>query len=263
MKPTKGMIVIFLICMITLINCSEKMDDGEEFYVPPHYNVGQMYSESAPQPPVVTPPPAFTTEAPSDAVVLFDGSDLSQWTDNRGNPPQWKVENGYMEIVKDTRGLITKQSFGSCQLHIEWASPEEVKGDSQGRGNSGVYLMGLYEIQVLDSYENPTYPTGMAASVYGQNPPLVNASRGPGEWQTYDIIFQRPVFKDGKALRPAVITVFHNGVLVQDHFEIMGATVYKKVPKYTEHEDRLPLSLQDHSNPVRYRNIWIRELPDK
>ncbi|MCP4726537.1 MAG: DUF1080 domain-containing protein, partial [bacterium] len=133
----------------------------------------------------------------------------------------------------------------------------------QGRGNSGVYLMGLYEIQVLDSYDNPTYPPGMAASVYGQNPPLVNASRRPGEWQSYDIIFHRPVFKDGKVLRPAVVTVFHNGVLVHDHFECIGPTVYKKEPKYTVHADKLPLSLQDHSNPVRFRNIWIRELPDK
>ena len=147
MKTNSSMIVIIIICMIVITGCAGTMNKGEGYYVPPDYVVGPMYDETAPQPPVITPSPAFTKEAPSDAVILFGGRDLSQWTDNKGNPPKWKVENGYMEIVKDTRGLITKQSFGSCQLHIEWASPEVVKGKSQGRGNSGVYLMGLYEIR--------------------------------------------------------------------------------------------------------------------
>jgi hypothetical protein len=263
MKMKHSITAIALISILLIIGCTSMKSVEEEYYVPPHYNVGQMYDESAPQPPVVTPPSEYTVKAPADAIVLFDGTDLSQWTDQEGNPPKWKVENGYIEIVKDTKGLKTKQDFGSCQLHIEWASPVEAKGEGQGRGNSGVYLMNLYEVQVLDSYENPTYPPGMAASIYGQSAPMVNVSSGPGEWQSYDIIFRRPVFKDGKVLKPAVVTVFHNGVLVQDHFEMIGATVYKKVPEYKPHEDKMPLGLQDHSNPVRFRNIWIRELADK
>ena len=200
-------------------------------------------------------------EAPSDAIVLFDGKDLSQWESVKdGGPAKWKVKNGYMEVVKETGDIQTKQGFGDCQLHVEWASPAKAKGKSQDSGNSGVYLMSKYEVQVLNTYKNRTYADGMAGAMYGQNPPLVNVCRGPGEWQSYDIIFHRPVFWSGFVVKPARITVLHNGVLVQDNFEIEGATVWRKRAKYKAHADKLPLQLQDHGHPVRYRNIWIREL---
>jgi len=200
-------------------------------------------------------------DAPCDAIVLFDGKDLSQWESTKdGGPAKWKVENGYMEIVKETGGIRTKQGFGDCQLHVEWASPTKAKGKNQDSGNSGVYLMSKYEVQVLNSYENRTYADGMAGAMYGQNPPLVNACRGPGEWQSYDIIFRRPVFLSGIVVKPARITVLHNGVLIQDNFKIEGETVWKKRAKYKSHGDKLPLLLQDHGHPVRYRNIWLREL---
>ncbi|MFC1561543.1 DUF1080 domain-containing protein [candidate division KSB1 bacterium] len=261
MKAYKTGILIAVMSITVLLNCADNgpvtMFDGRV------YDLEAMYDESQPQPPVVTPQPsdlaAVGKEAPPDAIVLFDGTDLSQWVDARGNPAGWKVENGYMEV--GARGIRTQQSFGSCELHIEWAAPAVVQGSGQERGNSGVYLMGLYEIQVLDSYNNPTYPAGMAASVYGQNPPMVNASLPPGEWQSYDIIFRRPVFEEGRIASPAAVTVYHNGVLVQDDFKLFGDTVFKKVPEYEEHPDKLPLSLQNHTNPVRFRNIWIRELP--
>ncbi|MFC1555918.1 DUF1080 domain-containing protein [candidate division KSB1 bacterium] len=254
------------ICIKYLINsalvlCSCTTGEIEIEYVPGPYNVEQMYDENAPQPPVVTPSEDNVFAAPpSDAVVIFDGSDLNQWTGRNNSEPKWNLGNGYFETVDGTGDIFTKMEFGSCQLHVEWASPDEVAGSGQDRGNSGVYLMGLYEIQVLDSYKNNTYPPGMAASVYGQNPPLVNASRPPGEWQSYDIVFHRPVFENGKVIKPAEVTVFHNGVLVQDNFKMIGATVYKKAPQYTEHADKLPLMLQNHHNPVRFRNIWIREV---
>ena len=200
-------------------------------------------------------------EAPSDAIVLFDGKDLSQWESAKdGGPAKWNVKNGYMEVVKETGDIQSKQGFGDCQLHVEWAVPADGKHEGQDMGNSGVYLMSKYEVQVLNSYENRTYADGMAGAMYGQNPPLVNVCRGPGEWQSYDIIFHRPVFMLGLAVKPARITVLHNGVLVQDNFEIEGATVWRKRAKYKAHADKLPLQLQDHGHPVRYRNIWIREL---
>jgi len=218
----------------------------------------KVHDKDRPQPVVVTPG-LMVGEAPSDAIILFDGQNLAEWDSVKGGPAPWKVENGYMETVKDSGYIQTKRSFGDCQLHIEWATPEEVKGDGQGRGNSGVFLMGKYEVQVLDSYENKTYPDGQAAAVYGQNPPLVNACRKPGQWQSYDIVFRRPVFnKGGKVVKPARITVFHNGIVVQDAFEIQGETAHKKRGFYKAHPDALPLALQDHGNPIRYRNIWIR-----
>jgi hypothetical protein len=215
-----------------------------------------------PVPPVVDPGPAGPPlPVPADAIVLFGGKNLSQWEDGKGGPAGWKVENGYAEVVAKTGSIRTKKGFGDCQLHIEWAAPVEVKGESQERGNSGVFLMDIYEVQVLDSYNNRTYADGQAAAIYGQYPPLVNACRKPGEWQSYDIIFRRPHFDAaGKVLQPARMTVFHNGVLVQDNVELTGPTAHKARPGYKPHADKLPLSLQDHGNPVRYRNIWLREL---
>ncbi|UCF43093.1 MAG: DUF1080 domain-containing protein [Planctomycetota bacterium] len=203
----------------------------------------------------------YPGQPPSDAIVLFNGKDLSQWESAKdGGRAKWKVEDGYMEVVKETGDIRTKQSFGSCQLHVEWATPAKVSGKSQDSGNSGVYLMSKYEVQVLNTYKNRTYADGMAGAMYGQSPPLVNVCRAPGEWQSYDIIFRRPVFKGKKLVKRASITVLHNGVLVQDNFEIEGVTVWKKRAKYEAHAAKLPLLLQDHGNPVRYRNIWIREL---
>lgn len=215
-----------------------------------------------PKPPVVTPG-ASLTQPPSDAVVLFDGSGLQHWTSGDGGPPGWTVRDGYVETAAGKGALKTRRSFGDAQIHLEWATPSRVEGNGQGRGNSGVIVMGLYEVQVLDSYGNQTYADGQAAAVYGQYPPLVNASRGPGEWQTYDIIFRRPRFLPNGSLKtPAVMTVFHNGVLVQDHVELWGPTNWLQHGEYRAHGDALPLVLQDHANPVRYRNVWLRPLPD-
>jgi hypothetical protein len=210
----------------------------------------------AEEPMVIDPGPP-----PSDAIVLFDGKDLSQWkSDKDGGPAKWEIKNG-AAIVNGTGGISTKQGFGDCQLHIEWATPAEVKGEGQGRGNSGIFLQGRYEIQVLDSYKNTTYYHGQAGAVYKQHAPLVNACRKPGEWQAYDIIYHAPRFDEaGKLLKPGRVTVLQNGVLIQDNVEILGGTSGKGRPKYEAHPREVPLSLQDHHNPVRYRNIWIREL---
>ena len=214
------------------------------------------------QPPVVDPGPAPpSAPVPSDAVVLFNGRDLSQWKAGDGGPPAWKIEDGYMEVVAGSGGITTMRGFGDCQLHIEWAAPVPPAGSGQNRGNSGVFLMGRYEVQVLDSYGNVTYPDGQAAAMYGQYPPLVNASRPPGEWQSYDIVFRRPRFNErGELIAPARITVMHNGVLVQDAVILTGATAHRQRPRYSAHADRLPIALQDHASPVRFRNIWVRDL---
>jgi hypothetical protein len=207
-----------------------------------------------PEPPVVGPGPVGGP--PSDALVLFDGKDLSKWD----NADKWQVQDGY--AISGGNDIRSKQGFGDCQLHVEWASPEKVVGEGQGRGNSGVFMMGLYEVQILDSYQNKTYFDGQAAAIYKQSPPLVNACRKPGEWQTYDIVFEAPRFDpQGKLARPGYITVLHNGVLVQNHFEIQGETAWDSPPKYKAHAAKLPIQLQYHGNPVRFRNIWIRELP--
>ncbi len=204
--------------------------------------------------------PGRAGRPPSDAIVLFDGKDLSEWR-GRDGEPEWKVADGAMTVVPGTGNLTTKRGFADVQLHVEWRTPTEIVGDSQGRGNSGVFLMGLYEVQVLDSWQNPSYVNGQAASVYKQHVPLVNASRGPGEWQTYDIIFTAPRFDaDGELESPATVTVLHNGVLVQNHVTLEGPTVFRGAPRYEAHADRLPLMLQDHRNHVSYRNIWVREL---
>lgn len=221
-----------------------------------------------PLPKVVTPG-ATATDAPSDAIVLFDGTEKSfkeNWTDTKGGESKWKVVDGALESVKRAGYLQTAAKFGSCQLHIEWASPSQVQGKGQGRGNSGVFLMGAYEVQVLDSYENQTYADGQAGALYGRAKPLVNAARKPGEWQSYDIIFHRPLFdKEGKVTRRATFTVLHNGVLIQDHTVLSGGTGWRgphAATDYKAHADKLPISLQDHGNPVRFRNVWVRELKD-
>lgn len=207
------------------------------------------------EPKVINPGPP-----PSDAIVLFDGKDLSKWQSAKGGDAKWDVKDGAMVVTK-TGNIQTKEGFGDCQLHIEWATPAEVKGEGQGRGNSGIFFMGRYEVQVLDSYENKTYFHGQAGSLYKQHVPLVNASKKPGEWQTYDIIFHAPKFnEDGSVKQAGRATVLHNGVIVQDHAKILGTTTHIGAPKYEKHEDKLPISLQDHGDPVRYRNIWIRPL---
>lgn len=221
-----------------------------------------VHDPARPLPPVVDPGPAGPpVPPPSDAVVLFDGRDLAAWEGAKGGPAAWKVENGYMEVVAKTGLIRTRQGFGDCQLHVEWAAPAVPVGHSQERGNSGVFLMEVYEVQVLDCYDNKTYADGSAASLYGQYPPLVNACRKPGEWQAFDIIFHRPRFDAaGAVVSPARFTVLHNGALVQDNVELTGPTAHKARPPYKAHADRLPLSLQDHGNPVRFRNIWLRPL---
>jgi hypothetical protein len=221
-----------------------------------------QHSLDRPRPPAVDPGPARSpSRPPSDAIVLFDGSSLSQWRSEDSTPAKWTVQNGYMEVKPGAGMIQSARGFGDVQLHLEWATPSVVKGEGQERGNSGVFLMGIYELQVLDSYQNDTYPDGQAGAVYGENPPLVNATRGPGQWQEYDVIFHRPHFKaDGTLERPARMTVFLNGVLIQDNFELVGPTANRARPPYAAHPDKLPLKLQDHGNPVRYRNIWIREL---
>jgi hypothetical protein len=223
-----------------------------------------VHDSDRPEAPVVSTGKCITTAPPADAIVLFDGKDLTKWQDGKGSASGWKVENGYMEVPpKKTPGggdIITKQAFGDVHLHLEWCAPNPPKGNDQARGNSGVFFMGRYEVQVLDCYKNPTYADGAAAAVYGQTPPSANACLPPGEWQSYDITFLAPQFKDGKLVKPAYVTVVHNGVTVQDHTQILGAMAYKAIPKYTPHVEKLPLKLQDHTNPVRYRNIWVREL---
>ena len=217
-----------------------------------------VHDGKRPQPPVVTP-----GDVPSDAQVLFDGKDLSAWVAVKGGDAGWKVESGYMESVKGAGDIQTKDSFGDCQLHLEFAAPSEVKGDSQGRGNSGIFLMGLYEIQVLDGYDNMTYADGLTGAVYGQWPPLVNACRKPGEWQTYDIAFKAPRFDGDKVVSPACVTVALNGIVLHHGRDIMGPTGHKNVSSYDNTRDTVgPLKLQDHGDPVRFRNIWMREIKD-
>jgi 2-keto-4-pentenoate hydratase/2-oxohepta-3-ene-1,7-dioic acid hydratase in catechol pathway len=223
-----------------------------------------MHSMTRPRPPVVRPSPATgPVPEPADAVVLFDGTSLHNWRSAGENPgaARWRVADGYMEVVRGAGSIQTAQSFRDVQLHVEWAAPNPPTGSGQNRGNSGVFLMGRYEVQVLDSYENDTYPDGQAGAVYGQYPPTVNASRPPGEWQTYDIVFIAPRFNaSGGVESPARMTVFHNGVLVQNDVALLGPTSNQRRDPYVAHADRLPISLQDHGDPVRFRNIWVREL---
>ena len=218
----------------------------------------RVHDRDRPRPPIVTPPAYRENPPPSGAVVLFDGHDLAAWRSGEGDA-RWKVEDGHAEI-NGTGNLETRESFGDCQVHLEWATPAQPSGHSQERGNSGVFFMGRYEVQVLDSYDNPTYADGQAAALYGQVPPLVNASRAPGEWQTYDIVFRAPRFDGEKLVTPAYATVVHNGVLVHDHVAFLGATRHREVASYAPHASELPLVLQDHGNPVRWRNLWLVRL---
>jgi hypothetical protein len=225
---------------------------------------------SRPQPPQITPASASTGQragdAPSDAIVLFNGRDLSQWEEARGGPALWKVRDGYMEVVPGSGSIQTRKKFGNCQLHVEWQIPDPAHGTDQDRGNSGVKLMEHYEIQVLDSYRNPTYADGIAGAVYSEYPPLVNPSLAPGQWQNFDIVFHAPRFGADKALlAPATATVIFNGVVVQDNVALTGPTGVDDAsgsrPKYKPHAGRLPVLLQDHECVVRFRNVWVRELP--
>jgi len=225
-----------------------------------------VHDPARPHPKVVTPG-AVPGAPPSDAIVLFDGKDLSKWCQaGKGTDqgklvdPKWPVRNGYFEVGPETGELRTRESFGDIQIHVEWSEPPDIAGTSQGRGNSGVFPMSLYEIQVLDAYNNPTYADGQAGALYGQWPPLVNAARKPGDWQVYDIVFEAPKFDGDKLVKPAYQTVIWNGVVVHIHKELMGPMVYRNVAKYRPHPAELPLSLQDHHNPVRYRNIWVRRM---
>ncbi len=231
-----------------------------------------VHDKTRPNPPVVTPAPQFG-QPPSDALVLFNGKDLSQWRSDKGGEPKWKiVDNDYMTVTPKGGGIHTEKVFGNCQLHVEWRTPEGVpaKVTDQSRSNSGVFFMGRYEIQVLDSYADPqlnpdnkTYADGQASAIYGSHPPMVNATRKPGEWQTYDIAFLRPLFDEkGNVVRKARITVFHNGVCVHNNVEIEGTTSHKVKAKYTPHQEG-PIGLQDHGNPIAFRNIWARELPEQ
>ena len=209
--------------------------------------------------PEVITPAAKPGDPPSDAIVLFNGKDMSEWN------KEWAIENGELVCVPGKGEIATKRQFGSVQLHIEFAAPAEVSGRGQGRGNSGVFF-GPYEVQVLDSYENETYFDGQCASIYKQTPPLVNVCRKPGEWQTYDIIFNRPELKVENGvvyvIRPGYVTVFQNGVLVINHHQLQGTTFFHRPPVYEAHGDTLPIRLQDHGNKIRFRNIWVREIPD-
>jgi len=205
-------------------------------------------------PPIIKPGQT-DSQPPSDAIVLFDGGDLSGWE----NGDQWTSEDGNM--ISGKGYVTTKKTFGDCQVHIEWSAPTPPKGSSQGRGNSGIFLMGKYEMQILDSFDNETYFDGQAGAVYKQSPPMVNAMRAPGEWNSYDILWTCPRFNDDGSLKsPAYITAIHNGAVVLNHFELLGDTPYNEPPEYSKHDSVGPISLQDHGNPVRFRNIWVREL---
>jgi hypothetical protein len=222
---------------------------------PPH-------DTTRPRPPIVNPGRAGApVPPPADAVVLFDGRSLSAWQGSNGGDAAWRIADGMFEVVPGSGGIRTRQSFGDVQLHVEWASPSPRHGEDQEPGNSGVFLMERYEVQILDSHGNVTYADGQAGALYGQHPPMVNVSRPSGEWQTYDIVFRRPRFDSaGRVISPAYFTVFHNGVLIHDHVSLSGATAHRSRPPYQAHADRLPISLQDHGQPVRFRNIWLRDL---
>ena len=224
-------------------------------------NGWKAHDKSRPQPKIVSPGEQ-ASQAPSDAVILLSDKGLTNWTDNQGNPTKWKYTDGVLESVKKAGAIFTVEKFGDCQLHVEFATPTPPRGKGQGRGNSGVFFFDSdYEIQVLDNYENPTYADGTIGALYGQHPPLVNACRAPGQWQTYDIVFRKPRFnEDGTLKSPARMTAMLNGILVQDASELYGPTVWLQAGQYKKKSGEGRISLQDHGNPVRYRNIWVRRL---
>ncbi|MCX6856777.1 MAG: DUF1080 domain-containing protein [Verrucomicrobia bacterium] len=230
-----------------------------------------IHDMNRPQPMRVEPGTFSSQEKPgappSDAVILFGGQadEIAKWQADKtpAEPTKWEVKDGVLQCVPGSGYIRSKEEFADCQLHIEWSAPSKVEGNSQGRGNSGVFLMGQVEIQVLDNHNNPTYADGFASSIYGINPPMANALHAPGEWQTYDIVFRRPLFKDGQQIDPGYITVFVNGVLTQDHTPLEGGGGHKSRSKSRTFPDKGPLKLQDHGNPVRYRNIWYRPLPKR
>jgi hypothetical protein len=239
---------VFLVCLVTTVGAQQSQTRWK------------AHDPERTKPRVVDPAQS-PGQPPSDAVVLFDGTDLRQWRAVDGTPARWTVRDGHMETAPGAGAIVTRRGFGDVQLHVEWATPSVPAGSGQGRGNSGVIFMGMYEVQVLDSYQNVTYADGQAAAIYGQYPPLVNASRPPGAWQSYDVVFRAPRFSPrGTLVAPARMTVFHNGVLVQDNAEVWGPTTWLEHARYAAHADTLPLLLQDHDNPVRYRNIWVRPL---
>jgi hypothetical protein len=261
MKTVAG-VIVSLVVVAGAVIAQQKLGYDDTPFLPD--GKWRVHDGKRPQPRIVTPGTFSTPEQPgkppSDAIVLFDGTDLSKWRNAKGEAAAWKVENGYFEAVGKAGDLWTRDEFGDCQLHIEWSAPTPPKGEGQGRGNSGCYLFGLYEVQVLDCFENKTYPDGQAGAIYGQCPPLVNACRPPGEWQVYDVVFTAPRFKDGKVESPAYLTVFHNGVLLHNKKELLGPTEHRKLTSYKPHAEKGPIKLQDHGNPVRFRNIWLRPL---
>lgn len=240
-----------LVCLLSTVNYAVAQDQGDP----------KLTEIWTPVPKVITPGKALGG-SPSDALVLYGTKkDTANWINKDGKRFGWMADDNSITVVANAGEIKTKQSFGDCQIHIEWRTPAEVKGEGQGRGNSGIFLMGRYELQVLDNYNNVTYSNGQAGSIYKQRMPLVNVCRPPGEWQTYDIIFTAPVFYESGMLKSAArITVLHNGVLVQNNVEMWGPTAYIGIAKYEKHADKGPLILQDHGNPVSYRNIWVREL---
>jgi hypothetical protein len=241
----KTFTIIFILTVIGTVNAQMKPEETEDW---------------SREPSMVNP--GRRNQPPSDAMVLYRNSgDISNWVQENGEPLKWNATDTSLTVVPGAGGIKTVRAFGDCQLHIEWKTPVVVSGTGQGRGNSGIFLMGKYELQVLDSWDNKTYYNGQAGSIYKQHIPLVNASLGPGRWQTYDVVFTAPRFgTEGELMSPAAFTVFHNGVLIQNHVKLIGPTEYIGLPAYKVHEEKLPLSLQDHGNPVSYRNIWIREL---
>ena len=272
---------ICLIAVLTsLVSAKTELDIRKEFREENGRQVEYMYIDGIkvhetdplkqPPPPVVEPKPydALVAKPPKEAIVLFDGTrpSLKNWVSSRGGPTKWKLVEGALESVRGGGYLLSKQEFGSCKLHVEFATPSKVVGEGQGRGNSGVFLMGRYEVQVLDSYNNVTYPDGQCGALYGRAKPLVNACRSPGEWQSYDITFQRPKFDQaGKVTRKAKFHVIHNGHVIHDHLELSGGTGWRgphAVSEYQKHGDKGPIKFQDHGNPVRFRNVWVVPLKD-
>ena len=250
-----------LVATISLVPSPLSAQDLGYTDTPRLANGWRVHDAERPRPPVVDPGPAPTAPAPvpSDAVRLFDGTNLDAFRSG-GGAARWTVRDGYA-AVNGTGDIETVAAFGDCQLHVEWATPTPAKGESQHRGNSGVFLLGRYEVQILDSFDSATYADGQAAALYGQTPPMVNACRKPGEWQTYDIVFRAPRFgADGKVMEPARATVLHNGILVHHDQPLLGHTAHRSLPSYEAHAPKGPIRLQDPGDPVRVRNVWIRPL---